>query len=157
MPSSPPIATPSKVAAADKDRITVPPDNRRDSTSRPRISAPSSAVEEDDSNGPPTKSTGAFGATKGPTPTRMSTEAVRTAPHRAPAFEKTQRGWRNQGRLLACEPDFADSAGGSGSAMVTSPAMRHLLSTAALPGSRRHRRSRSTARKTPPAAAQWPE
>src|SRR5258708_39816723 len=115
MPSSPPIATPSKVAAADKDRITVPPDNTRDSTSRPRISVPSSAVEEDGSNGAPARSTGAFGATKGPTATRMSTEAVRAAPHRAPAFAKIQRGRRNQRRLLAWEPDVADSPVRSGS------------------------------------------
>src|SRR5258708_40021580 len=117
MPSSPPIATPSKVAAADKDRITVPPDNTRDSTSRPRISVPSSAVEEDGSNGAPTKSTGAFGATKGPTATRMSTEAVRAAPHRAPAFGKTQRGGRKQGGRLAWEPEFAEPRGGCGRAL----------------------------------------
>src|SRR5260370_8226722 len=137
MPSQPPGATPSKVAMGDNDKIPVPPDNRGDSTSRPRISVPSRAFEEGGSNGAPTKSIGGFGATKGPTATRMSTEAVRAAPHRAPAFEKTQRGRRNQGRLLACEPVFADSAGGSGSAMVTSPALRPLLSAAAVPSSRR--------------------
>src|SRR5260370_42433867 len=100
MPSSPPVATPSKVATADNDRITVPPDNTRDSTSRPTISVPSRAFEEGGSNGAPTKSTGEFGATKGPTATRMSTEAGRTAPHRAPALAKTPPGRRNQGRIL---------------------------------------------------------
>src|SRR5712692_11920641 len=80
MPATAPAPTPNRVAAAAIRRMSHPPANTRESTSRPSASPPRGVPGAGPENGAVTNSVGELGATKGPTTAMATTNAMRLSP-----------------------------------------------------------------------------
>src|SRR5436190_16482760 len=75
-----PRTSPMSVAAIDSPRTERPPHRKRLSTSRPRLSAPSSTVDEGGAYGAATKADGEYGAKTGPMSAVATRRLTRTTP-----------------------------------------------------------------------------
>src|SRR3954451_12556782 len=94
-PMAAPKLSPSAVAASESPRIDRPPQRKRLSTSRPRLSVPSSALADGFEYASPTNSVGSCGAKNGP----ISAVATSSSTSATPTFVRPSRQARRKSRI----------------------------------------------------------